>query len=128
MRLDFDREGSIGDLVLPLLNPTVWANVMENLFEVLAWFVVVATQFFASIEVDERLGAVASLIGVWVPWVEWSTEWQLLDLFRSWFRHLQMIPLFLKKQQINMINMVFSFKPICGNKVISIDRNFVSDI
>lgn len=78
--LNLYGECAILHLILPLFNPGIWTNVMEHLLEVFAWFVVGAANLLASIEIDERLSAVTCLIGIWISWIEWSTERQQLLL------------------------------------------------
>lgn len=99
--LNFNWEGSVRNLILPFFNPCIWADVMEHLLEIVARFIVLATQLLASVEVDEWLSTVARLVGVWEPWIEWSAKWQLLLQFCfGWFRHLVLVWL---KSEINQM-------------------------
>lgn len=86
MALKLYGKRAVIHLLLPSLDPCIRADIVEHLFEVFAWLVVGATKLLASIVVDKRLGAVACLVGVWVPWIEWSTEWHLL--FQLLFGHI----------------------------------------
>lgn len=68
--LDASGKCSRFDLVVPLLHPGIGAHRGEDLLEVLARLILIAAYLLATMEIEIRLVAVASLIGVRVAWIE----------------------------------------------------------
>lgn len=62
MTLNLDREGASFHLILPLLDPGIWTDLIVCRLEILAWLVVGATQFLAAIEIQKHLVAVTRLV------------------------------------------------------------------
>lgn len=60
--LDFTGKGSLGPLVVPLLDPNVRADIGEHILEVLAHAVAFALDLLAPVEIQIALVAVLGLV------------------------------------------------------------------
>lgn len=78
--LNFASKGAFVPLAVPLLHPSIRADRVEHLFEVLARLIRFTSHLLAPMEVQVALVAVAGLVRIRKPGIEWCGAKLFSDL------------------------------------------------